>query len=223
MRMRVFCAAAAALLVASSTASAALITFNTRAGFDAQAGVLPIETFEEGIVGANSVVACPSPLSSASNNSCFSPGDILPGITLDAPPPDSGLALSGPGFGGIATKAVFANTFVESLNLSFDASSAVGFDLFSQTANSTIRVSVFGAGNALLGTFDIAATTTGVFFGVISDAGLITRINLDSLTDMAEGVDNVAFGQTAVPEPASLALLGAGLLGVARARRRARS
>ena len=225
MKTKVFCVAAVALLAASSTASAALITFNTRATFDAQAGVLPIETFEEGNIAAGAVAPCPSPLSSASNNGCFATGDILPGLTLDSSTarPTDGLALAGAGFGGVPSKTVFANFFSDSLNLMFSGSSAVGFDLFSQFSNSTITVSVFGAGDVLLNSFNIAATTGGVFFGVINDAGLITRINLFSLTDQAEGVDNIAFGQQAVPEPASLALLGAGLLGVARARRRARS
>lgn len=223
MRMTIVAGAAALLLVASSTASAALITFGTRAGFDAQAGVLPIETFEEGNVAAGAVKPCPGLLQSTTINDCFVAGDILPGVTFQSSTPGpEGLALTGDGFAGITSKAIFANQFTDTLDMVFGGSNAVGFDLLSQFAASTITVSVFGAGDVLLGSFDVAATTTGVFWGVISDQA-IRRINLSSLSNQAEGVDNVAFGQTAVPEPASLALLGAGLLGVARARRRART
>ena len=224
MKMRVLGVAAAALLLMSSTASAALVTFNTRAAFDGAAGILPIETFEEGNVAPGNIVACPGLLASTTNNACFSAGDILPGITLTSSTvrPADGLALAGAGVNTLPSKAVFANFFTDSLDLAFTSSSAVGFDLISQTAPSTITVSVFGAGDVLLGSFDIAATPAGVFWGVIGDSQ-ITRINLFSATNQAEGVDNVAFGQTAIPEPATLALLGAGLLGVSRARRRARS
>jgi hypothetical protein len=225
MKMRIAIGAAALLLVTSSTASAAPITFATRAGFDAQAGILPIETFEEGVVAPGGVVACPGFLASTTINACFSAGDILPGITLTSSTVSpSGLALTGAGFSGVPSKAVFANLGGDTLDLRFASSNAIGLDLHSILVDSPIAITVFGEGDVVLDVFVVLATAGGRFWGIIGD-GPITRLNLSSLGGTHQGVDNVAFGVAAatVPEPASLTLRGAGPLGAARARPRARN
>ena len=48
-------------LLSASTASAALVTFNTRAAFDLAAGILPIEDFEEGNVANGPLTAAREP------------------------------------------------------------------------------------------------------------------------------------------------------------------
>lgn len=221
MGLRMGLGAMALLLLMSSTASAALITFDTRAAFDAQAGVLPIETFEEGGVVDGDLVACPGTLTSTTNNHCFASGDILPGLTLQSGTfqPDSGLVLVGAGFAG-SSKSVLANFPWDSLDLFFDDASSVGFDLV-VAGYTAVTLSVFGAGGALLDTFESAYPGNGTFFGVINTSGVITRINVAAIDPVGEGVDNLAFGP-AVPEPASGALLAMGLVGLAAARRRAR-
>ena len=199
----------------ASPAHATTITFGTRAAFNLAAPGLPIEDFEEAAVAAGGVATIPDPLSSATNNAVFATGTILPGLTLSTPDahnPDD-LAVAGAGFASNPSKAVYANFFTDTLDLTFAGTNAVGLDILSAFSGSTIRISVFGAGNALLGTFDIFAPNSGAFFGVVNDAGLITRINLSSLSGEAEAADNVAFGTaaTAVPEPGTLLLLGSAL------------
>ena len=72
---------------------------------------------------------------------------------------------------------------------------------------------VYGVGDVLLGSTVVNALSNGTptFFGV-SDVVLITRINLDSMTNQAEGIDNIAFAP--IPEPSTMLLLGSGLVGL---------
>jgi hypothetical protein len=82
-------------------------------------------------------------------------------------------------------------------------------------------ISAFGPTNAPLGSSSLFAPLGGIFFGVISDAGPIGRLNIASQTSQpGELVDNVAFGNVSVPEPASVLLFGIGLGASALGRRR---
>jgi hypothetical protein len=210
-------------LASALSAEAALITFDSRAAFDAAAPGLALEDFEDAVVTAGGVEAFDEPLNAATATALFPAGSILPGLTLDTPADfDFDLALVGAGFAGIPTNSVFSNFFADTLNVHLASGTAVGLDAFSIFEDSTVTISVYGAGDALLGTFDIAAGTAGTFFGVVNDSGAITRLNLFSARGFSEGVDNIAFESTPVPEPASLVLFGTGIAGVlALSRRRA--
>jgi hypothetical protein len=225
MKMLPLIAIVAVLMV---PAHAGLITFGTRAAFNAAAGALPMETFESGTSAPNTFVPCPSPESSTSNNGCFGLGALLPGIQYQTNgsdlPPGQEFAL-GDGTATLhGTRLLFTNNPTGSFDIFLTASNAIGLDVLLFSGGS-IDVNVFDPSNALIQTFTLATTNAGVFFGVISDSGLIGHINLaTSVTPNSnyEGVDNVAFGLTAasVPEPSTLGMLGLGAAALALARRR---
>ena len=97
--------------------------------------------------------------------------------------------------------------------------------MFAGPLAGNVLLSVFNPANVLLGSFTILAPLSGTFFGVLSDAGPLGRLNISSQTAQpGELVDNVAFGTASsnVPEPASVVLLSIGLsagLAVRRGRR----
>lgn len=203
---------------------AVLVFYLSRAAFNAAAPGLPIEDFEEANVAPGTVVGMDGDLDKNTSNAFFAPGEILDGLRLREAPPEAsrGIAITGAGFAGVPSIATFANFFVDTYNMFFynNDTTAVGVDLHSIFDPSTLEISIFGLGDVLLGMTRSPATPGGVFWGVSSD-DIITRINLSSLTDQAEGVDNVAFGMPQeVPEASALLLLGSGLLAAFGASRR---
>ncbi len=179
-----------------------LTFYTSRTDFDNAHPGLPIEDAEEGNVPPGGVVACPSPLDENNNDACFSPGDILPGLTIteSAAPQVDGLALIGAGFAGNPSKILVANFFIENFQLEFaPAVLAAGMDLGCYFLADTVDVTINGPGG-LLGTAQATCTNGTAFFGVdTSDPGGISEIIIDSPTDQAEGADNIAFGGEPIP------------------------
>jgi len=213
-----------ALLLGTVPSYASVITFSSRALFNAAAPGLPIETFETGLVAPGIIENCDGPVNSASGSTCFPLAGLLPGSTYSASPGPS-LALIGAGYMpvGNANTVLGPTLFVDTFNISFTNATAVGFDVFPAPVDGSVQIAIFDPSNGLLGTFTFAAVHGPNFFGVTSDSDLIGRVNVASQSTIpGELIDNVAFGipSAAVPEPSSLTLLVGGLALLLRFRRR---
>ncbi|SRR6266851_2037834 len=198
-------------------ADAGLITFNSRAAFNAAGGAfLPTETFETATVAAGNIAPFLGPLSIFSNNSVFDPGDILPGIAFG----DSTNVMlafgTGTAFPG-ATKMIGGSPgallFSAAIGSPFTLFGADLFDVglrgpipFGVVVNTTAGTSIFAA----------AAAPTGAFFGIKSTDPILSIAFAPLGLPVVEGIDNVTFGTSAVPELSTWAmmLLGFGLVGL---------
>jgi hypothetical protein len=204
-------------------ASASPITFTSRSLFDAAAPGLPLENFEAALVSPGGVGLCPGPLSGAAASACFPLGGLLPGVTYNSSPTPF-MAVLGAGFPGVGntSKVLGPNAFLDTFNILFSGSpNAVGFDVFPGLIAGNIAISAFSPTDVLLGTFTIPGPIGGTFFGFITEGDVIGQVSVASQSSSpGELIDNLAFGTTAVPEPASLTLLALGIAGLV-ARRRA--
>jgi hypothetical protein len=173
-----------------------LVFYGDRSLFDGDFPGLLLEDFEEGSAAPGAVATCAAPLDSSGDGTCFAAGDILDGLRFqDNPGPDAtGLALLGEGFDSNPSKSLVANTFTDRFEIYFtELVFAAGMDLVSVYDPDVVNLTVYGPGGVELGATTTAATEEGSFWGVVSDEP-ITRIEIYSTSDQAEGVDNLAFG-----------------------------
>jgi hypothetical protein len=177
------------------------LTFYTdRAVFDAAHPGIPLEDYSNTNLPPNSVLVCPEPFDSTTNNGCFSPGDILPGIqVLNTTGTD--LVVLTPPFFGVDCVAVGPNAFAEAGELNFNPPvEAVGLDLNSNVPD-TYNIEIFGPGGSL-GTTTAPGAIPALFWGVdTTDPGGISRITTNSPAGNGELYCDVAFGN---PVPVEL-------------------
>ncbi len=190
-------------LISLSPASAQVSFTTDDAEFFALNPNLASQDFESGNAAPGSVVSCSQIINENTNDACFSPGDILPGIEFAAPLED--LAIVGQGFSNnpfIVLIPVFSG---DAMNITFPGSTvnAVGMDLGCLlegpgACSNIVLVQVFGEGDELIGSRLVAVTDLFDSFLGIQSVEPITRINLSNGDQLIffEGIDRIAFGFT---------------------------
>lgn len=181
--------------------SGSLTTFADLGSFQAatNGATLAFEDFEGGIPPAL-VSVCTEPVNSASNDACYTPGDLVSGFNITSTD-GSGVATVDPSLLGAPSVVIGANFFPQSTVVSFSAADieAVAMEV---TLLGAGNVTLTIAGNSgVLGTVPVTVTVGGSmsFIGLIAPEP-ITSIIIDGDGGTAELIDNLYFG-TAGPPP----------------------
>lgn len=206
---------------------------------------LAFQDFLSTFVAPGDLRVCDSPVNYQSDDDCFSPGDILPGIEFTIVPPKPGFAeliLVGSDFLGNSnpTNPLIANQFQSGLDISFtDGVKAVGFTAGCLLEDDpctprNVVVTVIGDGGQLGSTVVEVSDAFDTFLGVSSDEPIreiiIKEPTIGPGLSFQEGVLNVWFGVPSRPIPAlsewgmvaaAAGLMLAGLLFALRKRRAA--
>lgn len=232
-----------ALLILPSSAAFAQVDFNSNEGqFIQQNPNLRSQTFQAGKVGVGEGENCDTPVDRDSNDNCFSPGDILPGIAFTTDPDNGDITLNGPLVldNNNPVKVLVPDGSVQDSVILFPGNvvTAVGinigclFDFQQQSCdNETYFVDVYGANDELLGSTTVPVTSLFDTFVGITSSVPIEKIQFGDANPQVlsfNGVSRVIFP---LPEGITIptlsewgmiaAVLGFGLIGFIAIRRRA--
>jgi len=185
---------------APQSALGGLTTFPDQASFDAATGGFTPETFDNGATMAGALNTCAEPVSSASNDVCFAPGDLIDGFSLTTSS-GGGIVILGDGFIGQPTAVAGPLTFADTLNVEFSPEvSAVAFDGFSGAGGpADVTVTVLDGDGGTIGTITIPTSADNVseFFGFSSELS-IGGLTVEGIGGTGELIDNLQFGNPAV-------------------------
>ncbi len=197
------------------TASAQVIFSSDEAQFLSDNPDLDFQNFLSAPAPDGTFVVCNAPVDANSNDDCFTPGQILPGIAfIDNPGPDLGsMLVFGADYVSNANPRgpLTTNTFADTFDIIFSdpdttrAGFLAGCMIQGGPCSDQMTVQVFGAGDALIGSTSVAVSSAfSSFVGVTSDE-TITRINLSNTVNPSvnvEGILNISFGAPPTPPPA---------------------
>lgn len=187
----------------------AVSTFSTLADFQSAAPLATnSEDFEDNAAGG-AFAECGPEANSLTNDTCFTPGQIVDGINI-TPDPAGNLVLLPPGFNGLTDSVIGAITFSSTTNLAFTNgdTAAFAFDVYAGLGAASVDISIFDTSNALIDTVTVAgigALPDNQFIGVVAPSN-IGRINIASQMDNGELIDNLLFGPVGPPPSAEVSV-----------------
>ncbi|MCG8464878.1 MAG: hypothetical protein MI750_08505 [Xanthomonadales bacterium] len=165
------------------------------------------ETFNNGLAAPAAVAACTEPVNSASNDTCFNPGDLLDGFTVTSDNANGIVVLGDAFLGPNQDSAVMgAQTFADITQIAFDpAITAVGIDTLigaPAPGGGDITLTAFDSGGGALGNITVTTAVADdiAFIGLTSDTP-IANITVDGIGGSGELIDNLYFGNNAPPPP----------------------
>lgn len=201
-------ALSALILLSAAAPSLAQVTFSSNeALFHAENPHLVTQTFAAGNVEPGGISGCDTPVDSSSDDSCFSPGEILPGIAFSVEP-GSGTLLIGPFLffnlnqvnvlapDGSAQKNVVLFPGKTVLAAGLRVGCFFDFGVGLPCTDQALRIEVFGPGDELIGSTNVVTDSLfQTFVGITSSVPIerITLIDADLDPPSFNGIASVSF------------------------------
>jgi uncharacterized membrane protein len=183
-----------------------LVFYGDRTAFTDDYPDLTQEDFEDTLVSDGDVIGCAGPFDEFTDNACFAPGAIVPGLSIWTANPNGTdeLATLGDGFLGLPSAMVGPMYFTDDGIISFtgdDEVFVVGFDVYAPMADATFTVSIYGPDDELLGQTTVAADADGTFFGVSAASPIAYIVTDTGGGNDGELFDDIVFGSAAAGLP----------------------
>lgn len=182
----------------STSAALAQVTFtNDEAAFNASNPGLAFQNFESGNIPPSGVVGCSQIINENTNDLCFSPGDILPGIQFEGL--IDILDIAGPAFTKNPFIVLITDVINDTIIVTFPGNkvNAAGLHIgcvepVSGSCSDDVVVEVFGEGDTLFGSTTVAVTNISDTFLGIKSNKLITKIIINADPDTFDDIDRVS-------------------------------
>ena len=194
-------------IVGSAISIGGGVTYYTSEAEFLAAGLnLTTDNLNSSLTAPASVCVNPTPLSSATNDSCFASGDLQPGYVFNALGGLGQYALETAGAFGLPANAIGPNSLADDSEFVFSPE----VDAFGATLHGdllgpvTATIELFDAGNNSLGSVVVTGTLAGQFFGFVSRSAKIARVTLTDPSLAPAGAELVSalhYGDLVPPVP----------------------